>query len=404
MDSRQALPRLIKDISTAFKGWHKANAPTSPFEGLCLYQNTLDTGVDNSRQATNKVLQALVDKLKETNQDGAEILTRRFFDREKMYIIINSINMSTATAYRRQQEAIKQLAHILQQQEQAACAQRQTRLEQRLERPTYTQLIGAERHMTKLGEILLEADNHWLVAIEGIGGIGKTSLAHAVTRHIIQHNLFDDVGWVSAKTQIFKLSGQTETITQPALTTESLVDQLAAQLMPNLPKPETLSAEELQSLLHTRLQQRRHLIVIDNLETLHDVEVLLPTLHQLANPSKFLLTSRERFYDDAVPVYHFPLPELNQTEALALIRYETKQHNLIRLQQADEADLKRIYQTVGGNPLALRLVVGQTHVFALDVILDDLAQARGKTVDELYAFIYRRAWDSLDEAARRLFL
>ncbi len=403
MDSRLSLSKLEKDIYMALKLWHKAGGTASPFEALCVFDHTMQTDANNARAATNKILLYLMSVLEETYQEGAELLSRRFFDGEKMRIIANSLNMSPATAYRKQEEAIEQLARILQARELEIRHRQQVLLEQRLERPTYTHLIGFDSHLNRLVQVLAQAESPWLVSIEGMGGIGKTSLAHAICRQIIRQRNFDDVGWVSARSQIFKLSGQIKAVDKPALTTESLIDQLLAQLRPNLPKPETLSFEEAQRLLQDRLQQARHLIVIDNLETVQDVEELLPTLSQLANPAKFLLTSRESFYDEAA-IYHFPLPELSETDALCLIRHEIEQHNLTHLQQASEADLKKIVRTVGGNPLALRLVVGQTHIFALNVILEDLAQARSQTVEELYIYIYRRAWEALDEPARELFL
>ena len=63
---------------------------------------------------------------------------------------------------------------------------------------------------------------------------------------------------------------------------------------------------------------------------------------------------------------------------------------------ASDETLHPIFETVGGNPLALRLVVGQTTVHALPDVLDALRLARGRTVEQLYTFIYRQAWENLD--------
>jgi tetratricopeptide (TPR) repeat protein len=49
-------------------------------------------------------------------------------------------------------------------------------------------------------------------------------------------------------------------------------------------------------------------------------------------------------------------------------------------------------------------VVGQLHIHALPAILHDLAAVNSRKVESLYTFIYRRAWDNLDEPARRLLL
>jgi hypothetical protein len=74
------------------------------------------------------------------------------------------------------------------------------------------------------------------------------------------------------------------------------------------------------------------------------------------------------------------------------------------LRQAGDAELRLIYQAVGGNPLAVRLVLGQAHTFPLPDILADLAEAGSRSADELYTYIYRRAWDTLDEPTRQLLL
>jgi hypothetical protein len=149
------------------------------------------------------------------------------------------------------------------------------------------------------------------------------------------------------------------------------------------------------------MAQRPCLVVVDNLETVADLDALLPILRQLANPSKFLLTSRHSLDGEAF-VYPYPIPPLALEDALALVRHEALARNLPLLAAAPDADLAPIYRTVGGNPLALRLVVGQICRHALPTVLEDLHHARGRTVEHLYTFIYRRAWDLLAENERQV--
>lgn len=397
------LKNLTDAIRTALADWHRPQSTSSPFAGLHLFQQALGHEARTPHQATNALLHDLVETLKTEDSESAVLLTRRFFDGEPVDRIIFSLNISESTFHRRRKEAIERLALLLQAQEQEARTRQRTVLEKRLERATYTALIGFEEYQADLAAALVQAGPPWLVSLEGIGGIGKTSLAHAISHQLIQQSAFEDFGWVSARPQLFELKGAIMVVQQPALSVGELVDQLLVQLRPDLPHPERLSSDEAHHLLKTRLKQNRHLIVIDNLETVEGLAELLPALCDLANPSKFLLTSREHFYHDCA-IHHFQLPELNQSGALRLLRHEIGQHNLTHLAQADDDDLAQIYQTVGGNPLALRLVVGQTHIFALADILADLRQARSQSVEELYTFIYWRAWNSLTEPARVLFL
>lgn len=59
---------------------------------------------------------------------------------------------------------------------------------------------------------------------------------------------------------------------------------------------------------------------------------------------------------------------------------------------------------MGGNPLALRLIVGQTYIHSLESVLDDLRTARGEPVQNLYTYIYRQAWLRLNERGQELLM
>jgi hypothetical protein len=130
---------------------------------------------------------------------------------------------------------------------------------------------------------------------------------------------------------------------------------------------------------------------------------LLDVLQRWVGPSKFLLTSRRSLFDTP-GVYPYRLPELSQNDSLALVRHEARQRNLPILADAPTDQLEAIHRTVGGNPLALRLVVGQTLVHSLDHVLADLKGAQGRAAEQLYTYIYHSAWNHLDERARQILL
>lgn len=395
----KSLSTLEQDIHQALKLWHQSEAAGSPLDYLSLFRQT---GSDNARQATNELLLHVLDRLEVDFPEEARLLRLRFLDDMTMYAVANQLNISEPTGHRRQKRAIRQLAETVAKMEEEAREAHRARLESRLEGRTYFKLIGIEDHLDALIEVLTEAGPPWLISIEGMGGIGKTSLADALLRRIIREDLFDDLGWVTARQYDFNPGQGIKTANLPALTADNLVEKLFEQLVGDAPQP-IFSIKEIQAALRSRLKQDQHLIVVDNLETLVDIETLLPLLRELSNPTKFLLTSRES-YIHTHGLYHFPLPELSQANALRLIRYEAELHNSPYLPQAGDEQLKGIFQAVGGNPLAIRLVVGQTHVYPLETILNDLTAAQGQTIEYLYTFIYRRAWDKLDELTRRVFL
>ena len=83
-------------------------------------------------------------------------------------------------------------------------------------------------------------------------------------------------------------------------------------------------------------------------------------MRRLANPSHFLLTNRSGFAGRWI--YHLPLREMSKDHAIQLVRQGQPSKNIPSLAGAPEEELIPIFDTVGGNPLALRLVVGQLHL------------------------------------------
>jgi hypothetical protein len=259
-------------------------------------------------------------------------------------------------------------------------------------------LFGVDEAQAKLEGLLLEEGRPWLIALEGMGGLGKTSLAHALARTMLESHRFYDLAWISARQEEFLPEGVLRKVIQPALTPQTFVDILLTQLDPALGL--TRAGAEKQAILARWLKAKPYLVVVDNLETAEDYQSLLPLLQQLANPTKFLLTSRYSLRRQA-NVYCHSLRGLGEEDSYALLRHEAEVRDLPLLAQASREFLSRIYQVVGGNPLALKLVAGQLSVLPLSQVLDNLRQANSQTIEELYFYIYWQAWDMLSEAAKQ---
>jgi hypothetical protein len=87
-----------------------------------------------------------------------------------------------------------------------------------------------------------------------------------------------------------------------------------------------------------------------------------------------------------------------------LLQYEAEIRGVTALTHASETQLGGIYDVVGGNPLALKLVVGQLCVLPLSQVLKSLKQTQSKTIDDLYTYIYWQAWRGLDETGQQVLL
>lgn len=274
-------------------------------------------------------------------------------------------------------------------------------LKNRVGPASYHELIGMNTALHELRKLLLTPGPPWIVAIIGLGGIGKTSLAHALALDSIHTQLFDNIGWIRIR-QTNREFEKWRRSTQPkAFDMETLFDQLLLQLAPDVYKSAGISTLNAFDLLQTRLTQIPHLVVIDNLETLVGMDELIAKLQALANPTKFLLTSRINLPDEPM-VYSYPLLGLGRADAITLMRGEAAVRNVLRFKTVDDTLLSHIYDIVGGNPLALRLVVGQAISRSVDTILTELSQLKGTKNEAFFDFIFTDTWQHLSRHARLL--
>jgi hypothetical protein len=271
----------------------------------------------------------------------------------------------------------------------------------RLEAQPDQQLFGVAAARTRLHALLQTATPPWIVAIDGLGGIGKTTLATSLAHEFVYSDRFADLAWVSAKQEEFQPGAGTQATGRPALDIDGLTDALLGQLLPQTRL--TAPRAEKHAALLRHLKTQPCLVVVDNLETVVDYSALLPDLRQLANPSKFLISTRFSLRAEA-DVFAYTLTGLSESDALALVRYEAETRNIAPLLTASPEQLTDIHRVVGGNPLALKLVMGQAAFLPLAQVLTNLELARGKRVEALYNYIYWQAWQLLTPNERHLFL
>lgn len=398
------------DVLEALRLWHGGDVSHWPLAhlrlGIQLSQNqSIHSSFAESGLATqNRAILAFgLEHLRTVSPESEDLLRQRFEHRQDVIAVANSLNVAQSSLYYRQRQGISQLTDILIQLEEDASKDWQERMQARLDLPTYTELVGMAEPQSTIVQALLSQDEHFIVSIDGLGGLGKTALAHKTSSDFIHSRRFEEIAWVTAKQTHLTSRGRLQVESgRPALTFSMLLDKLTNQF--DLPEGVKGTSLQKQRFVKQFLQERACLIIIDNLETIADYQGLIPELKNLQNPSKFLLTSRFRLIDHS-GVFSYSLSELERTAAYALIRLEAERTGFSDLVNAKDKELQRIYELVGGNPMALKLVAGQLRFHSLPRVLERLAESQHNDSGiGLFDYIYYEAWETLDDAQKTVLL
>lgn len=276
---------------------------------------------------------------------------------------------------------------------------RHIRLSRHLPPPEYIQLFGVAGLQRELAVLLRRKTGPDLLSIEGLGGIGKTALARAVAFELAENSDFEGIAWISARQTWLNDQGAIETMPDAATSLADIAGRLATQL--GFAELAGLGVNDKLDRLATFLRSTRHLIIIDNLESVSDVELLLPALIPLTQPTRFLLTSRQ-ILSHYPSVTRFLVQPLSPQDSQALVESELRRHGRAALLRQE--DMAGLYEVIGGMPLALKLIAAQMSHWPLAVLLENLRHARHRMPESLYTFIYQRSWLALDDHARQLLL
>ena len=248
------------------------------------------------------------------------------------------------------------------------------------------EFIGRDREIERILLSLSKVHRNYLIKITGVGGVGKSALAIEAASRCIEESkknrpnrnedlCFDAVVWTSAKKERLNLD-KIEGLNHARDTLQHIYADVLRIVDPErykmTPDKEKLKAETVRCL-----SSKRVLLVIDNMETIDDVNVY-DFLEDLPEPSKAIITDRRITEDNAN--MHVHLGHLSETETIELIDSHCRS---IEVNFTNEEKNDIATQT-GGNPLAVIWTIGQVAATGSSVadIISRLTKSDSKHVLE----------------------
>jgi len=265
------------------------------------------------------------------------------------------------------------------------------------------QLIGRETELGQLTDMLVTQGRR-LVTLTGIGGTGKTRLAHELCSRLV--NSFAD-GYAFVRLSELREASLLSNVVARQLGIQEIVGRSVAET------------------LEDYLCAKKMLLVLDNFEQITGGAQFVGSLLESCGELSIVVTSRERLRlttetEFMVPPLPVPDDEV-QAELADLTAFDSVRLFVERAQQIDPdftvtpenvSDIARICSMLDGLPLAIELAAARTRVFSTSIILEKLearlAFLTGGAIDLPERQQTMRAavdwsYDLLNEEEKRLF-
>jgi tetratricopeptide (TPR) repeat protein len=260
--------------------------------------------------------------------------------------------------------------------------------------PRRPYFVGREEEIKTILQSLQPNSRTFIVGIEAIGGMGKSTLAIEIGYQCIENDLFESVIWISAKESTLTLHG-----IEPVMAEAKSLSDILITIGTNLGNPTigNLSIADQIKRAYQLLSKRTTLLILDNFESLSRTEQrdILDFLRRSPITLKVVITSRERVSEGQI----IRLQGLSFEESSALLEWDAQQKNIHLTKDQN----KYLVDLTGGLPLALLWVQGQIAVlgYSATQVLDKLSL---DTDIPILEYCFNHSWNLLRHGGEKKLL
>ncbi|MFS8086641.1 MAG: RNA-binding domain-containing protein, partial [Acidobacteriota bacterium] len=235
-----------------------------------------------------------------------------------------------------------------------------------------------------------------IASVVGIGGVGKTALGTWAALDAYDRKQFDFIVSVTAKDRELTAAG-IQALKAPLTSFETLLDNVLEVLKFSEYKSQVVEEKEKQ--VRAIIDKTNGLLYVDNLETVDDKRII-NFLDSLPLGVRAITTSRRS--QVRVSVRPVDLGPLMPDEVIALVRSLVQQPGLGYVADLSDSECLRVGEACDRIALAIRWALVRSSGPGEALTEAESITRSGIRGEQLLEFCFRRVFDSLDGAERKI--
>lgn len=243
-------------------------------------------------------------------------------------------------------------------------------------------LIGRKKELECLMKEFSLKTRPRIISIYGLRGLGKTVLLEEAARKALSEKLIDEVCWQTSKNE--KLVGpKIEKIRNITINASDVIGKFEKFKEKN-PK-------------------KKLLFILENVDSIDNPKELIIKLYELIGENLCFITSRRQIGHQLVrPLL---LEGLTEKEGKDFLRTQAKILQVKQIINASDEKLLNISRELGGNPLALKLLIVLSKFYPIDSSKERILNGTldlERNSGSIYTYIYQDIWKELSPRAKEI--